>query len=136
VLIFLAAILMSGVVYSAQNGIWPALFGEMFPARVRLSGVAIGTQIGFAIGGLAPTVGTAIAGSGRDGWVPVAALVLGLSVLAAIAIATARETYDKSLAELDGLVEPGGSRAPRTSAGQAQGAAARHKQSTLGVSAS
>lgn len=34
-LIFLAAILMSGVVYSAQNGVWPALYGEMFPTRVR-----------------------------------------------------------------------------------------------------
>jgi MFS family permease len=100
-LIFLAAILMSGIVYSAQNGIWPALFGEMFPTRVRLSGVAIGTQIGFALGGFAPTVATAIAGPGPDGWVPVAALVLGASVLAAIAVATARETYDKPLSELD-----------------------------------
>ena len=63
-LIFAAAILMSGVVYSAQNGIWPALFSEMFPTRVRLSGVAIGTQIGFAIGGLAPTIASAIQGTG------------------------------------------------------------------------
>ena len=73
VLIFVAAIFMSGVVYSAQNGIWPALFTEMFPTRVRLSGVAIGTQIGFAIGGVGPTIATAIAGNGTDGWVPVAA---------------------------------------------------------------
>jgi MFS family permease len=101
-LIFLAAIVMSGVVYSAQNGIWPALYGEMFPARVRLSGMAIGTQIGFAIGGFAPTVATAIAGDGAGGWVPVAALTLGASVLAAIAIATARETYDVPLNEIDG----------------------------------
>jgi MFS family permease len=100
--IFLAAILMSGVVYSAQNGIWPSLYGEMFPARVRLSGMAIGTQIGFAMGGFAPTVATAIAGDGTGGWVPVAALTLGASVLAAIAIATARETYDVPLAQIDG----------------------------------
>lgn len=59
VLIFLAAIVMSGVVYSPQNGIWPALYGEMFPTRVRLSGMAIGTQIGFALGGLAPTLNPA-----------------------------------------------------------------------------
>ena len=105
-LIFLAAIFMSGIVYSAQNGIWPSLFGEMFPTRVRLSGVAIGTQIGFALGGLAPTLATAIAGSGPGGWVPVAALVVGASVLAAIAVATARETNARSLAELDGTAEP------------------------------
>ena len=73
-LIFLTAILMSGVVYSAMNGIQPALYGEMFPTRVRLSGMAIGTQIGFAIGGFAPTAAAAIAGDGPDGWVPVAGL--------------------------------------------------------------
>jgi MFS family permease len=110
--IFLAAVAMSGVVYSAQNGIWPSLFGEMFPTRVRLSGMAIGTQIGFALGGLAPTVASAIAGPGAGGWVPVAAMTLGASVLAAIAILTARETYDKTLREIDGLPEPESGHAP------------------------
>jgi hypothetical protein len=38
--------------------------------------------------------------------VPVAAYVLAFSVLAAIAIATARETYDVPLHELDGRPEP------------------------------
>ena len=61
---------MSGVVYSAMNGIQPSLYGEMFPTRVRLSGMAIGTQIGFAIGGFAPTAAAAIAGDGPNGWVP------------------------------------------------------------------
>jgi len=101
VLIFLVAILMSGIVYSAQNGIWPSLFGEMFPTRVRLSGMAIGTQIGFALGGFAPTVAAWIAGKGTSGWVPVAALTFGASALAAIAVATGRETYDVPLAEID-----------------------------------
>ena len=96
VLIFIVGIAMSGLVYSAQNGVWPALYGEMFPTRVRLSGMAIGTQIGFALGGLAPTVADWIAGDGTGGWVPVAALTFGASVLAAIAIATARETVHMS----------------------------------------
>ena len=60
-LIFAAAILMSGVVYSAMNGIQPSLYGEMFPTRVRLCGTAIGTQFGFAIGGFAPTAAAWIA---------------------------------------------------------------------------
>jgi MFS family permease len=105
-LIFLTAILMSGVVYSAQNGVWPALYGEMFPTRVRLSGMAIGTQIGFAIGGFGPTVAVAIAGDGASGWVPVAAYVFAFSALAAIAVATARETYDIPLRELDRPTQP------------------------------
>jgi MFS family permease len=101
-LIFLAAIFMSGVVYSAMNGIQPALYGEMFPVQVRLSGMAIGTQIGFAIGGFAPTAAGAIAGDGPGGWIPVAAYVLGASVIAAIAVATARETYKVPLDVIDG----------------------------------
>jgi MFS family permease len=107
VLIFLVGIAMSGLVYSAQNGIWPSLYGEMFPTRVRLSGMAIGTQIGFALGGFAPTVADWIAGQGTGGWVPVAAMTFGASVLAAIAIATARETAPLSLAQIDGLQASG-----------------------------
>jgi MFS family permease len=105
-LIFLTAILMSGVLYSAFNGIQPSLYGEMFPTRVRLSGMAIGTQIGFAIGGFAPTAASAIAGDGPNGWVPVAAYVLGSSIIAAIAVATARETHKLPLAVIDGRTEP------------------------------
>ena len=94
--------LMSGVVYSAMNGIQPSLYGEMFPTRVRLSGMAIGTQIGFAIGGFAPTAAAAIAGDGPGGWVPVRRYVLVSSLIAATAVATARETFRLSLAEIDG----------------------------------
>jgi MFS family permease len=104
-LIFLCGILMSGVVYSAMNGIQPALFGEMFPTRVRLSGMAIGTQIGYGIGGFAPTGAAAIAGDGPSGWPPVAFYVLGSCLLAAAAVVTARETKALSLAEIDGRVE-------------------------------
>jgi MFS family permease len=100
--IFIAAILMSGVVYSAMNGIQPSLYGEMFPTRVRLSGMAIGTQIGFAVGGFAPTAAKAIAGDGPNGWVPVAIYVLVSCLIAAVAVSTARETYKVPLAEIDG----------------------------------
>jgi MFS family permease len=99
-LIFATAALMSGVVYSAMNGIQPALYGEMFPTRVRLSGTAIGTQIGFAIGGFAPTAAAAIEGEGPNGWVPVAGYVLLSSLIASAAVATTRETFRVPLAEL------------------------------------
>jgi MFS family permease len=92
-LIFVVAILMSGITYSASNAVWPAFYAEMFDTRVRLSGMAIGTQIGFALGGFAPTIAAALQGKGPDGWVPVAALTLGACVIAAIFAWTARETY-------------------------------------------
>jgi MFS family permease len=122
VLLFVIGIAMSGLVYSAQNGIWPSLYGEMFPTRVRLSGMAIGTQIGFALGGFAPTVADWIAGKGAGGWVPVAAMTFGASVLAAVAIATARETAPLSLAQIDGL-EPSGSFPSAMAAASSDGAA-------------
>jgi MFS family permease len=92
-IIFTVAILMFGITYSASNGVWPAFYAEMFDSRVRLSGTAIGTQIGFAIGGFAPAVAAALQGSGPIGWVPVAALTFVICVVAAIAASTARETY-------------------------------------------
>ena len=86
--------LLSGIVYSAANGIWPSLYGEMFDTRVRCSGMAIGTQIGFALGGFAPTISAAIQGEGPNGWMPVAALVSAACIISAISAFSARETYN------------------------------------------
>jgi MFS family permease len=105
-LIFIAAACMSGLIYSAMNGIQPSLYGEMFPTRVRLSGMAIGTQVGFAIGGFAPTAAAAIDGDGTN-WVPVAAYVLVSCLIAAAAVLTARETYKIPLRVIDGREAPG-----------------------------
>ncbi len=99
-LIFVLGILLSGVVYSASNGVWPALYGEMFDTRVRLSGMAIGTQIGFALGGFAPTISAALLGTGPNGWVPVAAFTSVTAIVAAISAATAFETYRTPMLEL------------------------------------
>jgi MFS family permease len=92
-LIFAVGILMFGLVYSATNGIWPSFYGEMFTARVRLSGMAIGTQIGFAIAGFSPTIAAALDGEDGANWVPVAVFVAVLCLVNVLAVATARETY-------------------------------------------
>ncbi|HWK44207.1 MAG TPA: MFS transporter [Stellaceae bacterium] len=99
-LIFVFGLLLSGVVYSAPNGVWPALYGEMFDTKVRLSGMAIGTQLGFALGGFAPAISAALLGDGPTGWFPVAAFTTATAVVAAISIMTARETYLTPLDEL------------------------------------
>ncbi|MYM87319.1 MFS transporter [Rugamonas sp. FT82W] len=99
-LVFTFGLLLSGVVYSAANGVWPSLYGEMFSTRVRLSGMAIGTQVGFALGGFAPTISAAVLQPGPGGWIPVAAFVTATSVVAAISVATARETFRVPMHEL------------------------------------
>lgn len=116
-LIFVFGLLMSGVLYSAANAIWPALYGEMFDTRVRLSGTAIGTQIGFALGGFAPTISAALLQPGSDGWMPVAIFVIATTVIAAIAAATARETYRVPMEELGRQPAQAGVRAARAALG-------------------
>nr|WP_319708415.1 MFS transporter [Nonomuraea angiospora] len=104
-LIFVVGILMFGVVHSATSGVWPAFYGEMFTTRVRLSGMAIGTQIGFAIAGFAPTVATALAGTGPGSWLGVSIITAVLCLVNVAAVATARETYRVPTEQL-GLKEP------------------------------
>jgi MFS family permease len=105
-LIFVFGILLSGLVYSAANGIWPSFYGEMFHTRVRYSGTAIGTQVGFALGGFSPAIATAIVGAGSGGWVPVALLTGGAAAVAGLCALTARETAHVPLEEL-GTKGPG-----------------------------
>ncbi|SEQ16404.1 Sugar phosphate permease [Streptomyces sp. yr375] len=85
-------VLAFGVVYSAANGVWPSFYGEMFPTRVRLSGTAIGTQIGFAVAGFAVTFAAEIAGPDGDDWSAVALFTAALCIPPVIAALTARET--------------------------------------------
>ncbi|MFC9245894.1 MFS transporter [Streptomyces sp. NPDC057136] len=99
-LVFAAGLLFFGVVYSAANGIWPSFYGEMFPARVRLSGMAVGTQIGFAVAGFAVTFAAQIAGPDGDNWLGVAIFTAVLCVICAIAVATGRETHRVPTADL------------------------------------
>ncbi|GAB2826159.1 MFS transporter [Streptomyces daliensis] len=90
-LVFLTGILFFGVVYSAANGIWPSLYGEMFPTRVRLSGMAIGTQIGFAVAGFAVSFAEQLSGGGE--WLGVAVFTAVICAICSLAIATGRETH-------------------------------------------
>ncbi|MFF5493386.1 MFS transporter [Streptomyces aquilus] len=92
-LILLLGIIAFGVVYSAANGVWPSFYGEMFSTRVRLSGMAIGTQIGFAVAGFAVTFAAEIAGPDGDDWFSVALFTAALCVPPIIAALSARETY-------------------------------------------
>ncbi|MBK4120488.1 MFS transporter [Kocuria rhizophila] len=104
VLIFVLGALLSGVLYSMANGVWPTFYAEMFPTRVRVSGLALGTQIGFAVsGGITPLLATAVAGAQGDNWLNVALVVCAAGLISVIAAATATETRDRSLRSIDDL---------------------------------
>ncbi|RAJ68900.1 Na+/melibiose symporter-like transporter [Streptomyces sp. Amel2xB2] len=109
-LTLLAGILAFGVVYSAANGVWPAFYGEMFPASVRLSGMAVGTQTGFAVSGFAVTFAAGIAGPEGDGWARVGLFTAALCVPPALAALFARETAHTATEDLGTDGAKGGAR--------------------------
>lgn len=99
-LIFVFGVLLVGVVYSAAGGVGMALLPEQFPTGVRMSGMAVGTQIGFVIEGFAPAVATALAGPNLADWQPVAWFTCGAALVAAVATMTMRETSRTPMQEL------------------------------------
>lgn len=96
----LAGVLLAGVAYSAANGVWPSLYGEMFGTRVRLSGVAIGTQVGFTVAGFAPALAAWATSAAPGNWVPVAWMVSVATAISVLAVLVGRETSRDELTEL------------------------------------
>ncbi|MBK3567560.1 MFS transporter [Streptomyces sp. MBT62] len=112
-LTLILGIVAFGVVYSAANGVWPSFYGEMFATRVRLSGMAVGTQIGFAVAGFAVTFAAQIAGPDGADWSSVALFTAALCVPPTVAALSARETH-KVPTELLGTRSPRETSRPET----------------------
>jgi hypothetical protein len=100
VLIWVIGIVMVAGFYSGYGGAAFALWSEQFDTRVRMSGVAVGTQFGFALGGFAPAIAAALAGPKLDNWVPVAAFTSAAALVATLAALTMRETYKTHMFDL------------------------------------
>jgi MFS family permease len=100
VLTFALAILTFSFGYAAANAVWPSFYGEMFSTRVRFSGVAIGTQLGFLMAGFAPSIVAALGGVSEGGWVVISIFTAVIALIAAVSALTARETRSVPTAEL------------------------------------
>jgi MFS family permease len=90
--VFMVGLAMSGVCYSAYSGTFPAFFNELFPPRLRVTAVAVSTQVGFGLTGFLPTLAAALAPPGSDVVLIVGVLVTVCCVLSAAAVFSARET--------------------------------------------
>ena len=93
-LTFVLAVATFAFGYGAANAVWPSFYNEMFATKVRFSGVAIGTQLGFLVAGFAPTIVTALGGIREGGWIVIGAFTAVVCVIAAGSALTARETKD------------------------------------------
>ncbi len=101
ILVLATGVVLGGVVFSITNAVWPATYAERFPTQVRLSGMAIGTQFGFAVAGFAPLIETALIGKfGTAPWMLPAAFAAFVCLLSATSIYSMRETYNVPLERL------------------------------------
>lgn len=87
-LVLITGILLAGVVYSMPNACWPATYAEYFPTSVRLSGMAIGTQFGFALAGFTPAIAGALMNGDAGNWYRVALFAVGAVAISAVAVLT------------------------------------------------
>lgn len=95
------SLLMWGAVYQGYNAIFPSFYPELFPTRVRVTAMAISQNVGTTITALLPALFAAVAPPGAQN-IPltIGAITFGITVIAAIAAFTARETYRVHLNDL------------------------------------
>ena len=95
------SLLMWGVVYQGYNAVFPSFYPEMFPTRTRVSGMAISQNLGTLVTALLPALFVAVAPPGAVN-IPmtIGSITLGITIVAAIAAWTARETYRVRLDDL------------------------------------
>ncbi|MGH1565416.1 MFS transporter [Mumia sp. DW29H23] len=93
-LVFVLAVATFSFGYAAANAVWPSFYGEMFSAKVRFSGMAIGTQLGFLMAGFAPSIVTGLGGVQEGGWTVIAMFTAVICAIATVSALTARETKD------------------------------------------
>ncbi len=99
-LMFLAAIGFFSFGYAASNAVWPSFYAEMFSTKVRFSGLAIGTQLGFLMAGFAPAIVAAMGGIKPGGWVQITIFTGIICVVSAVSALTAKETFKVPTKEL------------------------------------
>jgi MFS family permease len=88
------SLLMWGVVYQGYNAVFPSFYPELFPTRTRVSAMAISQNLGTVVTALLPALFTTVAPPGAaDIPTTIGAITLGVTVIAAIACFSARETY-------------------------------------------
>jgi MFS family permease len=95
------SILMWGIVYQGYNAVFPSFYPELFPTRTRVSAMAISQNLGTLVTAMLPAVFAAVAPPGTDN-IPltVGAITLGVTVVAALAALSSRETYRVRMEDL------------------------------------
>ncbi len=84
--VYFAAVLGMAFCHGAMIGTQPALMGELFPPKVRYSGLAMGHEIASIFsGGLAPLAATALFSLYKDAW-PVSVMLMVMGAITTLAV--------------------------------------------------
>ncbi|NNH70602.1 MHS family MFS transporter [Nocardia uniformis] len=90
-------LLFHALMYAGQ----PAIMSEMFPTRMRYSGVSLGYQVtAIVAGSMAPIIATKLLDR-FDSTVPIAFYLLGAALITIVAVLCARETKGITLESID-----------------------------------
>lgn len=95
--LWLGALVLLMLASTGANAVGASFYTEMFPTRVRYTGAALGTQLGFIVAGFAPTIMAAIQGPGATGWLPPVTFAAVCLAVAAATAWSARETAKTDL---------------------------------------
>ncbi|HEV7168995.1 MAG TPA: MFS transporter [Micrococcaceae bacterium] len=96
-LVIIVGLCFHALMYAGQ----PALMSEMFPTRMRYSGVSLSYQVtSLVAGSLAPILATQWL-KDTGSWVPTALYLLGAGVVTAVSVLALRETSGIALREVD-----------------------------------
>jgi MFS family permease len=95
------SLLMWGIVYQGYNAVFPSYYPELFPTRTRVTAMAIAQNIGTTITALLPALFAAVAPPGSTN-IPltIGAITFAVTIVAAVAAFSARETYRVHLNDL------------------------------------
>lgn len=97
ILVIGAVIITAGIIHPLMFSTEGSYFPELFPTRVRFSGVSIGKQMGTVLGGgLAPLIATALYAATGSTW-SIVGYYMVLAAAAAIALCFVHETKDEPL---------------------------------------
>jgi MFS family permease len=100
-LIIMGAVIIGLVIHAFMYAPQPAIMAEMFPTRMRYSGVSLGYQVtSIVAGSLAPIIAVKLL-EVYDSSVPIALYLAGAAVITLVAVYFTRETKGLDLATVD-----------------------------------
>jgi MFS family permease len=99
--IIMSAIIIGLVFHAIMYAVQPATMAEMFPTRMRYSGVSLGYQVTAIVGGsLAPIIAVRLLETYKSS-VPIAWYLAATAAVSAVAAVAARETRGVDLTDID-----------------------------------